>query len=114
MKRISFLIIIVLLFFVIVHLISSIYTLWHKQDVLTNAKLQLQQEKQENVNLKKEFAKVKSPQFLDQEARDKLLLVKPGESEVLIDQNLLQASRSAEKTESTKPYWQQWIDLFFN
>lgn len=113
MKRIIFIISIIFLVFSIVHLLISIYTLWHKQDVLTNAKLQLQQEKQENLHLKKEFAEVKSPQFLDKEARDKLLLVKPGESEVLIDQNLLQASSSAAKKEAEKPYWQQWIDLFF-
>lgn len=112
MKRISFLIITIILFFIILHLLTSIYTLWHKQDLLTNTQQQLLQEKQEHTNLEKELSRVNSPQFLDQEARDKLLLVKPGESEVLIDKNLLEASSSAQIRE-VKPYWQQWLNLFF-
>ena len=113
MKRISFLIIIIILFFIILHLLTSIYDLWHKQDLLTNSRQELQQTKQENISLHQQLKKVTSPQFLDQEARDKLLLVKPGESEVLIDQNLLQASGSADTHKAPKPYWQQWLDLFF-
>ncbi len=114
MKRISFIIIILILIFIIVRLATSIYTLWHKQDLLTNAQEQLRQEKQENISLHQEFAKVKSPQYVDEQARDKLLLMKPGENQVLIDSSLLQASNSAQKRESAKPYWQQWIDLFFD
>jgi len=113
MKRISFLIIILILVFIILRLVTSIYALWHKQDLLTNAKETLQQATQENGALHKELLRVNSSQFVDQEARDKLLLIKPGESDVLIDQNLLQASNSAQKKESAKPYWQQWVDLFF-
>lgn len=113
MKRIIFLTVIVILFFVIVHLMTSIYTLWHKKDLLTNAKEQLQQEKLENVQLHQELVKVNSPQFLNEQARDRLLLVKPGQSEVLIDPTLLKATSSAQKTETRKPYWQQWFDLLF-
>lgn len=113
MKRISFFILIIVFFFIIAHLLTSIYTLWHKQDLLTNAQKQLQQEKKENSSLQQELTTVKSPQFLDKEARNKLLLVKPGESDVLIDQNLLHTQATKQKTEAEKPYWQQWIDLFF-
>lgn len=113
MKRLTFLIVIVVLFFVIVHLVTSIVTLWHKKDLLTQAQEQLHQEKQENVQLHQELVKVNSPQFFDQQARDRLLLMKPGESEVLIDPNLLKATSSAQKGEIKKPYWQQWLDLLF-
>lgn len=114
MKRIIFLGIIIVLFFIILHLITSIYTLWHKQDLLTNANEQLAQEKKTNAKLHQQLTQVNSPQFIEKEARDKLLMVKPGESEVFIDQNLLKASASAAKKEEAKPYWQQWIDLFFH
>lgn len=114
MKRISFFIILLVLFFIILQLSTSIYTLWHKQDVLSSAQQELQQEKQEHARLQKELRTVQSPQFFDEEARNKLLLVKPGESDVLIDQGLLQASGSAQKKEAAKPYWQQWLDLFFS
>lgn len=113
MKRISFLLVIIVLFFIIIRLVSSIYTLWHKQDLLTNAQKQLLEEKKENITLKHQLSVVNSPQFLEQEARNKLLLVKKGESEVIIDPHLLSASESAAKKEAQKPFWQQWIDLFF-
>lgn len=72
------------------------------------------QEQKEHNDLQKQLAQVKSPQFLEKEARDKLLLVKPGESDVLIDQTLLTATSSATKKEIEKPYWQQWLDVFFH
>jgi cell division protein FtsB len=112
MKRISFLLIIVVLLFIIIRLTSSIYTLWHKQDLLTNAQRQLQEEQKENSTLKKQLTTVKSTQFLDEEARNKLLMVKPGESEVIIDPNLLHASSSAQKKQNLSN-WQQWWELFF-
>ncbi len=114
MKRISFIIIIIILAFIIIRLISSIYTLWHKQDLLTNAQLQLMQEQKKQVQLQKEFVKVKSSAFVDEEARNKLLLVKPGENQVLIDQSLLTASSGAKTKKAAEPFWQQWLDLFFN
>lgn len=114
MKKIVFLSSVIILFFVIVHLITSIYTLWHKQDLLTSAKEQLQQEKKQNIQLHRQLSNVQSPQFIDKQARDKLLLVKPGETDVLIDQSLLKASSSAQEKTSSKPYWQQWWELFFH
>lgn len=112
MKKIVYLIIVFILVITIVNLIGSIYTLWHKQDLLTNARQQLTQETKENSALEKELVKVKSPKFLDEEARNKLLMVKPGESEVLIDQNLLKP-KSSDKKKANQPYWQQWLALFF-
>lgn len=114
MKRIIFLVTIIILFFIILHFVTSIYTLWHKQDLLTSATQQLEQEKKENSTLHQQLFQVNSPQFLEKEARDKLLLAKPGESDVLIDQNLLKASASAVKKDTEKPYWQQWIEIFFH
>lgn len=114
MKRIVFISITIILLLSIVRLSTSIYTLWHKQDLLTNAKLELAQEKKENQNLQKQLVVVKSPQFLEEEARNKLLLVKPGESDVLIDSSLLHGTAAAKAKEAAKPFWQQWWDLFFN
>ena len=113
MKRIIFLLILIVFFSIILRVSVSIYTLWHKQDVLVNAQRQLQQEKKENSQLHKQLAQVQTPQFLDEEARNKLLLAKPGESDVLIDQNLLKATPSAAPKALNLPYWQQWIQLFF-
>lgn len=114
MKRIIFLLILILLFFIILRVSVSIYTLWHKQDVLTQAQQQLKQEQKENIFLHKQLKQVQTPQFLDEQARNKLLLVKPGESDVIIDSNLLKATASAVAKPTVMPFWQQWLRLFFH
>ena len=114
MKRIVFLGIVIILVIIILRLATSIYTLWHKQDLLQNAKLELTQEQKEHTHLVKQLQTVNSPQFLDEQARDRLLLVKPGEESVMIDSNLLKASSSASQKIEVKPFWQQWLDIFFN
>lgn len=112
MKRISFFAIVLVLLFIIFQLITSIYTLWHKQDVLIQATEELQQQKKEHANLESQLQKVKSNAFVDEEARDKLLLTKPGQADVLINSSLLALPQSARK-EAAKPNWQQWLDLFW-
>lgn len=114
MKRALFLITIIASFFVINNLVRSIYTLWGKQDLMVKAKKDLEDRKKENEELKKRLAVVQSEQFIEEEARNKLFMVKPGESRVIIPDELLKASESAKnKKEDQKPNWQKWWELFF-
>ncbi|MGH7246114.1 MAG: FtsB family cell division protein [Candidatus Levyibacteriota bacterium] len=113
MKRIFFIIGIFLSLIIIGNFITSIYHLWKKQDLLTQAQNQLLQEQKENKNLKKQLGIVNSQSFIEEEARNKLFLVKPGESEVLIPEDMLQASLSATISNVQRPFWQQWLALFF-
>lgn len=115
MKRIIFFAIIASSLFVIQSLVRSIYTLWQKHDLLTIAELTLKKEKKDNEELKRKLALVESETFIEQEARNKLFLQKPGESRVIIDERLLQASLGAksEAKKEVKPYFQQWLELFF-
>lgn len=96
---------------IIVNLITSIYTLWHKQDLVTQAQLQLQKEKKENSDLKKQLQEVSAPGFVEEEARNKLFMVKQGEGEILLSHT---SSSSAKKLslQDTRPYWQQWLTVF--
>lgn len=112
MKKAIFVVIVIVLLATINGLAHSIYDLWHKQDLVTSAKQQLDTEKFKNQKLKGELSYVKSPQFIDEEAHNKLFLVKPGEQEVLISQKLTQEDNAA-KPASNVPNWQQWLKLFF-
>ena len=111
MKKASFILIVIVLLFIINNLLHSIYDLWQKQDLLTQAQKELSTEKLKNTKLKAEILNAKSPQFIDEEARNKLFLVKPGEQEVLISQDLI--SKSPQKQTQNIPNWQKWFKLFF-
>jgi cell division protein FtsB len=111
MKKIGFILIVIVLLLIINNLIHSIYDLWQKQGLLTQAQNQLSAEQLRNTKLKTEILHAQSPQFIDEEARNKLFLVKPGEQEVLISQDLL--SKSPQKQAQNLPNWQKWLKLFF-
>lgn len=111
MRKISFILIVIVLLFVINNLAHSIYDLWQKQSLLTQAQNQLSAEKLKNTKLKTEISKANTPQFIDEEARNKLFLVKPGEQKVLISKDLI--SKSTQKQVQALPNWQQWLNLFF-
>lgn len=96
-------------------MVRSIYGLWQKHDLLTQAEGDLAKKKQENSRLKQQLTIVESASFVEQEARNKLFMQKPGESRVIVDRRLIDAVAGV-KTEAKKdnrPNWQQWWELFF-
>ncbi len=70
----------------------------------------------ENKKLKDKLSEAESPEFIEQEARNKLGLAKFGETIVIIpDEKLkqvLEASNSAK--EVRLPNWQGWLKVFFH
>lgn len=114
MKKILFISTIIASIFIINNLVRSIYTLWNKQDLLVKAEKNLEVKKKENEELKKQLVVVKSPDFVEKEARNKLFMVKPGESQIVIPEDLLKASESAkQRVQDLRPNWKKWWDLFF-
>lgn len=77
---------------------------------MVKAKKELIREKQENQRLKVQFSYVKSEEFVESEARNKLFMVKPGESGVIVPQDLIK--KKEEKREIELANWQLWINLF--
>lgn len=112
MKKILFVVTVIASIFIIKDLVYSIYTLWHKNDLLVVAQKQLEREKRENLQLRIQLAEVKKPTFIEQEARNKLFLVKQGEQVVLMPRNPQKESPNAS---IIRPLlvWQQWVNLFF-
>ena len=114
MKRIIFFTILILCVISIVHSISSIATLLKKQELLIKAQNQLQIAQNKNKKLKVESKLVQDQSFIEEEARNKLFMVKPGESTIIIPKGLIVSGDSgAVHTSIQKPYWQQWIGTFF-
>lgn len=111
MKKIIFFTVLIISFFIINNLIHSIYDLWQKKDLIAKAELELIHQKQENKKLRSELSYAESREFIEKEARDKLLLLKPNEQQVLIPQDLNQ-KREIESKDNTAN-WKKWWDLFF-
>ena len=111
-KKAIFIAIIIVLLLIIQGLISSIYTLWNKQDLLTSAQQELRQEQLQNQKLNGELSYVKSGQFVEEEAHNKLFMSKPGEQEVLIAPSLIPQAQ-VKKQVQIIPNWQKWLNLFF-
>ena len=113
-KKIVYFTIIIILLFTINDLLHSIYSIWQKQDLVVQAQKDLDTEKNENQQLKKQIAQVNQPQFIESEARDKLLLAKPGEGVIMIPSNQLDIpSTLTTKPADTRPNWQKWWSVFF-
>lgn len=114
MKRIMFFTIIIICVISIIHSISSIATLLKKQDLLIKAQDQLQISQKKNKKLKEESKLVQEQSFIEEEARNKLFMVKPGENTIIIPKGLIVSRDSgAVHTSIQKPNWQQWIGTFF-
>jgi cell division protein FtsB len=112
MKKVIYIVVVVVLLLMINGLLHSIYDIWHKQDLLVSAQKELDREKLKNQKLKGELSYAQTPQFLEEQAHNKLFLVKPGEQEVLISPDLINKNQP-QKQNNKIPNWQKWLQLFF-
>ena len=113
-KKIVFFSVLIVSFVVINSLLHSIYSLWQKKDLIVKANQSLEKERKENATLKNKLAEVKKEDFVEEEARNKLFLAKPGEGIIVLPTDVL-ATRSSndKKSVDTRPNWQKWWDVFF-
>lgn len=112
MKRLLFFAVIIASIFIINNLARSIYTLWDKRDLLEKAKVDLEEKKKASQELEGKLEVVQSQEFIESQARNKLLLVKPGEQLVILPSiSSTEEDNKAQKKEA--PNWQQWWRLFF-
>lgn len=110
-KKIGFVIFVLVCLFIIKNLVTSIYNLWSKQDLVIETREELEKEKKDYKKLKAQLSYVKSDEFIETEARDKLFMVKEGEKGVIVPKNLIVTESKEKKVEL--PPWKQWINLFF-
>ena len=111
MKKVAYILIVFGLVLVINSLIHSIYNLWQKQDLVTSAQKELDKQKQLNQKLKAQIEFAQTPQFIEQQAHDKLFLVRPDQQEVLFSDKPIFSEDNVKMKESV-PNWKQWLNLF--
>lgn len=109
-KKIAFFVTVIVCLIIINSLVHSIIDLWNKQDLVDRARHELGKEKQQNEELRIQLTYVKSEEFVESQARDKLFLVKPGESEVIVPPELIKNKK--EEKPPPPPAWKQWVNLF--
>jgi len=85
--------------------------LWQKSSLIEQAKQDLLIEKRKNIALRLEMEEVGSPMFVEQEARNRLFLTKPGEEVILVPKELDEEIKTTKKMRS-KSNWQQWLIYF--
>jgi cell division protein FtsB len=112
MKRLGFILLIIVLLLIINGLIHSIFDLWQKQDLLTTAQRELNAQQLKNTKLKTDLSYAQSQQFVDETARNKLFLAKPGEQQVFISSDLVNTDKQGQEVRNI-PNWQKWLNLFF-
>lgn len=80
-------------------------------DRLKDVKRELTLAEARNEELKRRLAEVKSPEFVEREAREKLGYGKEGEVIVILPEQTKSESSFAKAT-ADKPNWQKWWDLY--
>ena len=100
--------------FIINELLHSIYSLWQKNDLIVQTKQELNIEKKRNSELLSRLKVVDQPQFIEEEARNKLFMAKPGEGIMVVaPSEYTPASSSADVVKLDKrSNWQKWVDAF--
>ena len=111
-KPIQILIIIIGIAF-IVSLSRSILKMFRASDELRLAEQKIEelQEEAASLTVKKEF--YQSEEFIEQEARNKLNMVKEGEAVVVLPPNLKEILGEKEnQPQASLSNWRQWLNLF--
>jgi cell division protein DivIC len=100
--------------FVIVTTLFSLNDVLGKRGIVDSRNSELEAAKKENARLKKQLVIVKSEGFVEQEARNKLGLVKSGEVVVVVpmQETPLRQGYAGQSGEA-KSNWRQWWELFF-
>ncbi|MDP3973969.1 MAG: septum formation initiator family protein [Candidatus Daviesbacteria bacterium] len=107
--------IIIILSAIFYYLISQIVGALKSSDRLSQAADQVYQLEAKNRQLKEELKKIQSPEYIEEQLRDKLGLSKKGETVVVIPEKkikeVLGASESSQ--EVRLPNWLGWLRVFF-
>lgn len=115
-KKIVLIAIVIIGLVIAYNLINRIIEATKSGDRLSEAANTVYKLEAKNKELKEKLARIKSVEFVEQQARDKLGLGKKGETLVIIPEETLRlvlgASSSAK--EARLPNWQGWLSLFWH
>lgn len=114
-KKIKFLLLGAVLLIFAYNLIGQIFNTLKSEDRLSYATEQLYELEKKNKALNKRLAEIKSEYFVEQQARDKLGLVREEETVVIIPEEKIKQVLGTQKQaeEPRLPNWQGWLRLFW-
>jgi len=107
-KIIPFLIILFLLF-TIKNIVNSVQNLHKNTRIVSDLNKELENKKRESEFLKQKLAYVKTDEFVEKQAREKLNLVKKGEYVVIAPET----EKSKGEIKEGIPNWEKWWKMFF-
>jgi cell division protein FtsB len=99
--------------FVAVGLARSIVDHWHKRTIVTERQEALKREEERNRLLISRLQEATSSAFIEKEAREKLGLVREGDTVVLLDKTQNAQIHTQKEGDSRLPNWKKWWNLFF-
>jgi cell division protein FtsB len=100
--------------YLIVSFSRDLVVFWGKGKEFEKSQAKLDQTAGENEELKKQLGYVKSTEFVEKEAREKLGMAKEGETTLILPENLNQVieSREKETKQEQVPNWKKWAQFF--
>lgn len=93
----------------------SIIRDWGQGERIAKVEARLKKVQKDNQDLQLELSYVQSQDFIERQAREKLNLIYPGETIIILPKlNRSDFKIPQEKTpEKRLPNWRQWLNLFF-
>lgn len=114
-KKIIIAVAILVVTFIAFNLINQIISTLSVSDRLSRALESVHKAEIKNKELKKKLLEIKSPEFLEEEARNKLGLAKEGETIVIIpDEKIKEVLGTTESAEPRLPNWLGWLRVFLH
>ncbi len=115
-RKLSITIIVIIILVIAYNLIGQITSSLKAGDHLAASTDTLHQLQVQNQKLKQRLQEVESPQFVEEQARDKLGLARPGETVVVIpNEKIAQVLGASQSAVSVRvPNWLGWLRLFWH
>ena len=107
------LILIIVSAFICIGLIRSIIGTIRQNDILSERRAVLEKEEKRSAILQEKLRESTSASFLEKQAREKLGLVKEGETVVLLGQPQTQEDENVNSSVVSESLWKRWWKLFF-
>jgi cell division protein FtsB len=107
------LIVIAICAFVSLGFIRSLWDTWRGGDQISERRVVLNQEQKQHDQLIRQLEEATSSAFIEREARNKLGLVKDGETIILMTTPAVGEDQAQNTQQPSLSRWQQWWGLFF-
>jgi len=111
-KRLISILFLLIGIFLLGNLAQGIFDAWRGRERIQKMRQDLQEIARENETLQQEIQYYQSDEFVEKEAREKLNLVRPGETVIIVPEEALKKEESERiKQTRAEPVWSQWTAL---